>query len=625
MSQQSQFSLLEKRRFLPFFLTQFLGAFNDNVFKQALILAILFKITVLADRNILINLSAMLFILPFFLFSALGGQFGEKFAKDSLIRMIKMGEIGIMLVGAAGLLLGSLPLLLAVLFAMGTQSALFGPVKYSILPQHLQPDELIGGNALVEMGTFLAILGGTLYAGLLMSGAAWSGWVAGSVLVLAVLGFLASLWIPRAHAAMPELKIDWNIFRQSWAILHLGLVKQVPSVSRSLLGNSWFWFLGATYLTQIPAFAKDYLHGDESVVTLILTVFSVGIATGSLLCERMSGRKVEIGLVPFGSLGLTIFGLLLWWGASAVPAAAETYGWLQLMALPSAWWIMGCILGIGVFGGFYIVPLYALIQSRTSENERARVIAANNILNALLMVLSAITAIVLLTVAELSIPQLFLVISLMNVAVSAYIYSIVPEFGMRFLVWLLGHSLYRVQHGNLDAIPEEGPCLLVCNHVSYVDAMLIGGAIRRPVRFVMYHRIYDLPVLNFVFRTAGTVPIAPRDENPEIYEAAFKQIGAYLDAGEVVCIFPEGKLTTNGEMNEFRNGMARVLERNPVPVIPMALRGLWGSFFSRHPNKGFFRRFWSRVCLIAGDPVPAEQVTAELMHSRVAELRGKAA
>jgi 1-acyl-sn-glycerol-3-phosphate acyltransferase len=624
MSQHSQFSLLKKRRFLPFFLTQFLGAFNDNVFKQALILAILFKIVVVADHDVLINLSAMLFILPFFLFSALGGQFGEKFAKDALIRIIKLGEIGIMLAGAVGLVLGSLPVLLTVLFAMGTQSALFGPVKYSILPQHLQEHELIGGNALVEMGTFLAILGGTLYAGLLMSGVDWATWVAGSVLAVAVLGFLASMSIPRAHAAMPELKVDWNIFRQSWAILHLGLVQQVPSVSRSLLGNSWFWFLGATYLTQIPAFAKDYLHGDESVVTLILTVFSVGIATGSLLCEKMSGRKVEIGLVPFGSLGLTVFGLLLWWGSTGVPAEALPYGWLQLMALPSAWWVMTCILGIGVFGGLYIVPLYALIQSRTSENERARVIAANNILNALLMVLSAITAIVLLTLVELTIPQLFLVISLLNVAVSAYIYSIVPEFGMRFLIWLLGHSLYRVQHENLEAIPDEGPCLLVCNHVSFVDALLIGGAVRRPVRFVMYYRIYELPVLNFIFRTAGAIPIAARHEDEAIYDSAFKRISDYLDEGEVVCIFPEGKLTADGEMNEFRNGVSGILERNPVLVIPMALRGLWGSFFSRDPHKGFFRRFWSRVCLVAGEPVAPSEASVALLQCRVAQLRGEA-
>ncbi|MFN3580057.1 MAG: MFS transporter [Pseudomonas sp.] len=630
MPQHSQFSLLSKRRFLPFFTAQFLGAFNDNVFKQALILAILFKIAVgsngdtATSRDVLINLCALLFVLPFFLFSALGGQFGEKFAKDALIRAIKMGEVLIMLVGAASLILGSLPLMLLVLFCMGVQSALFGPVKYSILPQHLTEYELVGGNGLVETGTFLAILAGTLYAGLAMGADSWAVWVGISVVAVALLGYLASLAIPRAHAAMPELVLDWNIFRQSWSILHLGLVKQVPSVSRSLLGNSWFWFLGATYLTQIPGFAKDYLHGDESVVTLILMVFSIGIAAGSLLCERLSGRKVEIGLVPFGSLGLTVFGLLLWAASGSVIAADQPYSWLQLMAQPGAWSVMGCILGIGLFGGFYIVPLYALIQSRTQEHERARVIAANNILNALLMVCSAITAILLLSVAGLSIPELFLVISLMNIAVNTYIFKIVPEFSMRFLIWLLSHSMYRVQHENLDAIPDEGGCVLVCNHVSFVDALLIGGAVRRPVRFVMYYKIYNLPVLNFIFRTAGTIPIAARHEDEQIYEQAFQRISAYLDAGEVVCIFPEGKLTADGEMNEFRNGIALILENNPVPVVPMALRGLWGSFFSRHPHKGLFRRFWSRVCLVAGTPLPADKVSADLLHAEVTGLRGEA-
>lgn len=623
MAQPSQFSLLASRRFLPYFLTQLFGAFNDNLFKQALILAILYKLSFSGDSNLLINLCALLFILPFFLFSALGGQFGEKFAKDALIRVIKGGEILIMLLGAVSVLLGSLPLMLLVLFAMGTQSALFGPVKYSILPQHLREEELVGGNALVEMGTFLAILGGTLYAGILMAGDGWTVWVGGSVVAVALFGFVTSLGIPRATAALPGLKLDWNILRQSWVIMHLGLVKQVPSVSRSLLGNSWFWFLGATYLTQIPGFAKDYLHGDESVVTLILMVFSVGIALGSMLCERLSGRKVEIGLVPFGSLGLTLFGLLLWWGAGSVEAASVEYTWLSLMSQPAAWWVMGCILGLGVFGGFYIVPLYALIQARTRDEERARVIAANNILNALFMVLSAVTAIALLTQAGLSIPELFLVISLMNVAVNVYIFKVVPEFTMRFLVWLLSHSMYRVSHDNLEAIPDEGACVLVCNHVSFVDALLIGGAVRRPVRFVMYYKIYNLPVLNFIFRTAGTVPIAARHEDEQVYEEAFRRIGEYLDAGEVVCIFPEGKLTGNGEINEFRNGIARIIDEHPVPVIPMALRGLWGSFFSRAPDKGFFRRFWSRVGLVAGVPLAPEQVTSQDLQQQVSQLRGE--
>ncbi|MDP3813953.1 MFS transporter [Pseudomonas sp.] len=621
MTQQSQFALLGKKRFLPFFLTQLLGAFNDNIFKQSLILAILFKLNLGTDKGLLVNLCAMLFILPFFLFSALGGQFGEKFAKDSLIRVIKFAEIIIMLVGATGVLLGNLPLMLLVLFAMGTHSSLFGPVKYSILPQHLQEQELVGGNALVEMGTFLAILAGTIGAGMMMASSAYASWVASSIVLVALLGYLASRGIPRAAAAMPELKLDWNILRQSWLIMKLGL-GQRPAVSRSLVGNSWFWFLGAVYLTQIPAYAKEWLYGDESVVTLILTVFSLGIGLGSMLCERMSGHKVEVGLVPFGSMGLTLFGILLWWHSGGFPQAAVAHDWLAVLSHGQAWWILGSIMGIGLFGGFYIVPLYALIQSRTVEHERARVIAANNILNALFMVISALASILFLSLAKLSIPQLFLVISLMNIAVNSYIFKIVPEFSMRFLIWLLSHSMYRVEHKGLEAIPDEGAAVLVCNHVSFVDALLIGGAVRRPVRFVMYYKIYNLPVLNFIFRTAGTVPIAGRNEDLLIYDAAFKKIAEYLRGGEVVCLFPEGKLTSDGELNEFKSGIERIIAENPVPVIPMALQGLWGSFFSRDPHKGLFKRLWSRIQLVAGQPLAAEVAKRELLQAQVAQLRG---
>ncbi|MCW2270238.1 MFS transporter [Pseudomonas sp. JUb96] len=622
MSQTSQFSLLGKRRFLPFFITQSLGAFNDNLFKQSLILAILYKLAIDGDRSIWINVCALLFILPFFLFSALAGQFGEKFAKDALIRLIKLAEIGIMAVGAIGFLTNHLALMLLALFAMGTHSALFGPVKYSILPQALREQELVGGNGLVEMGTFLAILAGTIGAGVMMSSTHYAPEVACAVVLVAALGYLSSRWIPRASAASPQMKLDWNIFTQSWATLRLGL-GQTPAVSRSIVGNSWFWFVGAIYLTQIPAYAKDWLHGDETVVTLVLTLFSVGIALGSLLCERLSGHKVEIGLVPFGSFGLTLFGLLWWWHSGDVPAAATPHDWLTLLGMTEAWWILLAIVGLGVFGGFYIVPLYALIQSRTAVNERSRVIAANNILNALFMVVSAIVTIVLLSLAELTIPQLFLVVSLLNIGVNAYIFRIVPEFTMRFMIWLLSHSMYRVEHRDLQQIPEEGAALLVCNHVSFVDALLIGGAVRRPIRFVMYYKIYQLPVLNFIFRTAGAIPIAGRHEDGEIYERAFKRIADCLAEGELVCIFPEGKLTSDGEIDEFKGGVSRIIEQTPVPVIPLALQGLWGSFFSRDPGKGFFRRLWSRVTLVAGAAVPVDVAQPALLRERVSQLRGE--
>ncbi|MCM8561737.1 MFS transporter [Pseudomonas shahriarae] len=621
MSHPSQFTLLRKRRFLPFFITQSLGAFNDNIFKQSLILAILYKLTIEGDRSIWVNLCALLFILPFFLFSALAGQFGEKFNKDALIRAIKLGEIVIMAVGAVGFMTNHLELMLLALFAMGTHSALFGPVKYSIMPQALREEELVGGNGLVEMGTFLAILAGTIGAGVMMSSAQYAPVVSTAIVAIAVLGYLASRGIPRAAASSPDMRLDWNIFSQSWATLRLGL-GQTPAVSRSIVGNSWFWFVGAIYLTQIPAYAKEWLYGDETVVTLILTVFSVGIALGSMLCEKLSGRKVEIGLVPFGSFGLTVFGLLLWWHSGGFPQNVQANDWLAVLGYGQAWWVLADILGLGVFGGFYIVPLYALIQSRTAENERARVIAANNILNALFMVVSAIVTIVLLSVAKLSIPELFLVVSLLNIAVNTYIFRIVPEFTMRFMIWLLGHSMYRVQHRDLQHIPDEGAALLVCNHVSFVDALLIGGAVRRPIRFVMYYKIYRLPVLNFIFRTAGTIPIAGRHEDLQIYEKAFQRISQYLKDGELVCIFPEGKLTADGEMNEFKSGVTRILEETPVPVIPMALQGLWGSFFSRDPNKGIFHRIWSRVTLVAGPPLAVEQATPQALQEQVGALRG---
>ena len=552
---------------------------------------------------------------------ALAGQFGEKYPKDQLIRLIKLGEIAIMVVGAIGFAFDHLTLMLVALFAMGTHSALFGPVKYSILPQTLHDDELVGGNGLVEMGTFLSILAGTIGAGIMLSSQHYTVIVSGVIVSVAVLGYLASRAIPRVAADTPELRLNWNIFSETWATLRLGL-NQTPAVSRSVVGNSWFWFVGAIYLTQIPAYAKEWLYGDETVVTLILTVFSVGIAVGSMLCEKLSGRKVEIGLVPFGSFGLTVFGLLLWWHSGHMPQNIQANDWLGVLGFSQAWWVLLDILGLGVFGGFYIVPLYALIQSRTAENERARVIAANNILNALFMVVSAIVSILLLSVAKLSIPELFLVVSLLNIAVNTYIFKIVPEFTMRFMIWLLSHSMYRVEHRNLQAIPDEGAALLVCNHVSFVDALLIGGAVRRPIRFVMYYKIYRLPVLNFIFRTAGAIPIAGRNEDIQIYEKAFTRIAQYLKEGELVCIFPEGKLTADGEMNEFRGGVTRILEETAVPVIPMALQGLWGSFFSRDPNKGFFHRIWSRVTLVAGAPVTVEAATPEALYGVVGELRG---
>ncbi|TBV11130.1 MFS transporter [Stutzerimonas kirkiae] len=526
MRSPSSLALLGKKRFLPLFVTQLLGAFNDNLFKQALVLAILYRIGSTVDANVLVNLSALLFILPFFLFSALGGQFGERFEKSRLIRALKLWEVAIMTVGALAMWFAHLPLLLLVLFCMGTQSALFGPVKYSILPQVLDERELMAGNGLVEMGTFLAILGGTLVAGLLMSSERYAILVAASVLAVALAGYLASRQIPLARAPLPELALDWHILRQTRQILRLGF-GQHRSVSRAMIGNSWFWFLGATYLTQIPAFAKGVLNGNETAVTLILSVFSIGIASGSMLCARLSARKVEIGLVPLGALGVSLCGVLLWWHASTFSAAPQVLGAWGLLAEPGARWILLDIFGLGLFGGIYIVPLYALIQSRSPEHQRARVVAANNILNALFMVCSAILAILLLAVVGLSIAQLFLVVSLFNLLLAFYLFRAVPEFLLRCGAWLLGRTRQRVRGEGGERIPAHGAALLLARHERWVEVLLIGGAMRRPVHF------FTTDVLSPPSRLLRICGVSALDGEDVQLSG---RVAGLMAAGELVCL-----------------------------------------------------------------------------------------
>ena len=624
MSSSSQFSLLAQRRFLPFFVTQTLGAFNDNVYKNALVIFVTFGTLGLSasQQSLYVNLAAGLFILPFFLFSATAGQVAEKYEKAMLIRRIKLLELGIALLAAWAFHVESLPLLFGVLFLLGAQSAIFGPVKYSILPQALKQDEIVGGNALVETSTSLVILLGTLLGGVLMTLQAGTLWVSVVVVALAVLGWLASLRVPAAPALAPQLQVNWNPFTETWR--NIGFMRQNRSVLLSVLGISWFWFYGATLLAQIPVYTKDYLGGGEQVATLLLAVFAVGTAAGSLLCERLSGHKIELGLVPLGSIGLTVFGIDLYFAQSQLATAQGLTAseFLGVAANHRVLWDLGLI---GLFAGFYIVPLYALIQTRSQPDQRSRVIAGNNIFNALFMVASAVLAIVLLG-AGLTVPQLFLVTALMNAAVAVFIYSLVPEFLMRFIVWILINTLYRIEVKGLDKIPEEGPCLIVCNHVSFVDALILGGSIRRPVRFVMYHKIFRMPGLGFIFRTAKAIPIAPAKEDEALMKKAFDDIAAELAAGNVVGIFPEGGITYDGQITPFRTGVEKVLQRTPVPVVPVALRGLWGSIFSR--RDGFLRRMrlprriWSRIGLSVGEPVPAARASAAVLEARVRELRG---
>ena len=624
MSESDQFSLLAQRRFAPFFVTQFLGALNDNIFRNGLVILITFQSVRIAgmDAVQLANVAGALFILPFFLFSATAGQLADKYEKSRLMRGIKLLEIALMVLAAIAFVTQSYTLLLAVLFLMGCQSTLFGPVKYAYLPQQLAKEELVGGNALVESGTYMAIIFGLIIGGISVAADYENQIVLASCLVgVAIVGYVASRQVPATKAVDPELVINWNAWTETLHII--GFAREKRSVFLSILGISWFWFFGSAMTIQLPAYTLGILNGNEAITTALLVAFALGVGIGSLLCERMSGHRIELGLVPFGSIGLSVFAIDLYFAQPTMHVdAVHSVG--EFLLRPGSWRILVDLSLLGAFGGFYSVPLYALIQNRTERKYLSRVIAANNIINALFMVAAAILAFSVLALG-LSIPQFYLILALLNVLVAIFIFTLLPEFLMRFLVWMLVSMLYRVRPTGLENVPVKGPAVLVCNHVSFVDALLVGGSIRRPVRFVMYYKIFQIPLLRFIFEFAKAIPIASAKENETLLAAAFEKIDEELGAGHLVCIFPEGGITSDGEIQHFRPGIEKIIERRPVPVIPIALDGIWGSWFSRQRGGGLRKipgRLWAKVNVRIGEAVLPKDVSAASLELLVRTLRG---
>ncbi|MFO0722975.1 MAG: MFS transporter [Myxococcota bacterium] len=618
--------LLFERRFWPLFVAQFLGAMNDNLLKNALVILITYRSMVLFGLGSasLVALASGLFILPFFLFSGSAGQLSDKYPKGAFLRRVKGAEIVFMGIAAVGFVRESPALLLLALFLMGIQAAFFGPGKYSILPELLggaegQEDRVLAGNALLEMGTFVAILLGTLGGGVLVAEGQLTV-VAVSIVVLAIAGYAASFFIPALPGAAPDLVIAKNPLTP--AIDTFRATRQLRPVYLSILGISWFWFLGASFLTLIPTYTKDVLFGSEQVVTLFLSVFCVGIAVGSVLSERMSGRQLELGLVPFGSIGMTLFTLDLGLiGDGGRGNLHQLLGIVEFWRSPGGAHILIDLLGIAIFSGFYTVPLYTMIQERTPKESRSRVVAGNNILNALFMVASA-GMLFGFASAGLKAPSIYVVLGLMNAAVALFIYDTIPEFWLRFLIWMLSKVMYRTKLLGSEHIPKTGAVVLVANHVTFVDWMFMAAACPRPARFVMYHAYFKMPVIGRLFRDAKVIPIAPAHEDQDTMEAAFDRIAAELAEGEVVVIFPEGKITKTGEMNPFRTGIERIIARTPVPVIPVALVGLWGSFFSKNQGRLPGRGLRSKVELRVGTPIPPAEVTAPVLAGAVAALGG---
>ena len=619
----NQFALLKQRRFGPFFWVQFLGAGNDNLFKFAFTVMVTYQLQVQWLPASLAGLViGALFILPFVLFSATSGQLADKYPKETLIRLVKSLEIAIMLLAGWGFLRANVPALLTCVALMGVHSTLFGPVKFAYLPQHLSERELTGGNGMVEMGTFVAILLGQVAGGLLIaipgSGALYVAWGCATV---AVLGRIVAQAVPSSPASDPQLRINWNPFTETWR--NLRLARENIVVFRSLLGISWMWFFGAVFLSMFPAFAKDVLHGDEHVASLLLVVFSLGIGTGALLCEMLSKRHVEIGLVPLGAIGMSVFAIELYFAARHLPPATSL-GLSAFMAQPAHWRVMADLALLSLFTGIFSVPMYALIQMRSLPTHRARIIAANNILNALFMIVSSLGVGFLLG-AGFTIPEVFLAVGLLNAVVAGYIFLIVPEYLLRFVAFMLTRSVYRFRIRGDEHIPVSGAAILVCNHVTYVDAVLLMAASPRPIRFLMDHRIFAQPLLGWLFRLGKAIPIASQKDDPAAYERAFAAAGRVLDEGDLLCIFPEGGITRDGELGAFKGGVMKLLQNHAVPVVPMALQNLWGSYFSRIEGgtamrKPFRRGLFSPVGLTVGEPLMPVNVELAGLRVRVQDL-----
>ncbi|AYM95129.1 MFS transporter [Acidovorax sp. 1608163] len=624
----NQFALLRQRRFAPFFWTQFAGAGNDNLFKFAFTVMVTYQLSVSWLPPTMAGLViGALFILPFLLFSATSGQLTDKFDKTRMIRFVKNLEIAIMALAAVGFVANNVPVLLLCTFLMGLHSTLFGPVKFAYMPQVLSERELTGGNGMVEMGTFVAILLGQVAGGLLVAipGIGHTAVAVGCV-ALALVGRLVAQFIPSAPATDPSLVINWNPFTETWRNLKLAHGNVV--VFRSLLGISWMWFFGAVFLSQFPALAKEVLHGNEQVASLLLVVFSVGIGVGSLLCEVLSRRHVEIGLVPLGAIGMSVFAVDLYFATRSLPAA-EMMGAAAFLAQHQHWRVLLDLALLSLFAGLYSVPMYALIQMRSQPTHRARIIAANNILNALFMIGSSVIAGALLG-AGFTVPQVFLFTGIANAVVAAYIFLLVPEYLLRFVAWVLSRFVYRFKVRGDEHIPTTGAAILACNHVSFVDAVLLMAASPRPIYFLMDHRIFRVPVLGWLFRLAKAIPVASQKDDPATYQAAFDRAAQVLREGDLLAIFPEGGITKDGELQEFKGGIMKIIERAQAdgvqaPVVPMALTNLWGSFFSRVEQgtamaKPFRRGMFNRVGLNVGPAMEATQVQPAVLRERVAGL-----
>jgi acyl-[acyl-carrier-protein]-phospholipid O-acyltransferase/long-chain-fatty-acid--[acyl-carrier-protein] ligase len=594
----NQFDLLKTRRFLPLFITQFLGAFNDNVYKNALVILITYVAAEKAGLNsqIMVTLAAGIFILPFFLFSATAGQLADKYEKAFLIQIIKFVEIILMIGATIGFYLESVGFLMTILFLMGTQSTFFGPIKYGILPEKIEEDELIGGNGLIEAGTFISILVGTLIGGLLILTENGILMISSMVILVAILGWVSSFYIPKGQAASPELRVDYNFLKETWVII--SHAKQNREIFLSILGISWFWLVGATFLAQFPTYAKDIIGGNEQLVTLFLSVFTIGVGIGSLLCNQMLKGEVEATFVPLGIIGVTLFTVDLYFASqhSFINAGEELIGAGAFLSHWSSWRILGDMFMISISSGVYIVPLYAIIQSRSETAHRSRTIASNNILNALFMVISAVGTMLMLTLG-FDVNQVFLAVAILNTAVAIYTCQLLPAALLKSILFWVFNALYKVEVKGLENFKnvQKEKVIIIANHLSYLDAALIATYIPSKLTFAINTKVAQHWLVKPFLNLMDTFPLDPT--NPM---AAKSLIESIKDKNHVV-IFPEGRITVTGSLMKVYEGSGMIADKSGAHIVPIRIDGAQYTPFSRLKGN-ISTRWFPKITLTVLEP-----------------------
>lgn len=576
--QTTEMALLKTRRFLPLFITQFLGAMNDNLFKNALVILITYKM-VTSSSQLLVILSAGIFILPFFLFSAMAGQLADRYEKSRLIVLVKMIEIILMIVGAIGFYSQNNFILMLVLFGLGTHATFFGPLKYAILPEKLNENELIGGNGLIEAGTFLAILFGTILGGVLILAPHGEFFISVLMIGMAISGFIASGYIPRSEHSNPSIKLNFNIIQETRKLIHYS--KQRWDIYLTILGISWFWLFGATFLSEFPVFAKETLHANEHIVTLFLTLFSIGLALGSLICNRLLKEKVNATYVPLAAIGMTLFTIDLYFASKQLTQASETELITLMQFLFSKQGIHICLdlMMIAICGGIYTVPLYTILQHRTEEAHRARVIASNNVMNALFMVIASMATMLMLKLG-FSVPAVFLTLAIVNGFVAMYICKLLPDVMVRgFFRWLLT-SLYRVKVKGLENYFHAGErVVILANHTSFIDALLLSVFLPDKLTFAINTHTAKNGWIRFFLSMVDAFSVDPT--NP----MALKSLIDFIKQDKRCVIFPEGRLTVTGALMKIYEGPGLVADKSDAVLLPIRIEGAQSTPFSRMRGK----------------------------------------